>query len=62
MGMGVLAMILVVLVLVADWHRECRRANYRLHRERQGFSAVATGDNEPHGDVARSQNWTSHAR
>ena len=46
-GMGTLALILVVLVYIADWHRECRRANFRLHRERQGFQAVATGDNNP---------------
>lgn len=48
LGMGALAVILAVLVYSVDWHRECRRANFRLHRERQGFQAVATGDNTTH--------------
>jgi Na+-driven multidrug efflux pump len=36
-GMGTLALILLVLVFISDWHREGRRARFRLSRERQGF-------------------------
>ena len=43
--MGALSAILAILVYIADWHRECRRAHVRLNRERQGFQAVASGDN-----------------
>ena len=44
LGMGTLAAILGLVVWISDWHREARRANVRLSRERQGFRAVATGD------------------
>lgn len=37
-GMGALALVLLLLVFVTDWHRETRRARVRLARERQGFA------------------------